>query len=273
MLRNMFTQNATRTNSLSSHSKATSTDRSMEFDDNTSDTTNPREGHFSLFNSSPINNYARIFFNERKRGDFERDFDYAIQKSQFFANKITQFYTKAFEYFNLSAEEWELAKDWSINREKPGYPRDRHYVIRINGQRIEPAVEKFVQYVLNEGKNSIKNFENYGEIKGVHFPNGFLDEVKVLTKRLVRLFIIVYSNKYLTKLLCEIYFDFEEIFEELLFFIWEHNLVGARELNCLDQIKERRKDFENQKIEYQEYEKKNTLCRDEMDSVVASRGL
>jgi len=116
---------------------------------------------------------------------------------------------------------------------------------------MKVSASEYIEFLMVWVENQLNNENIFPSTIGVPFPKNFLQIVKVIFKRLFRVYAHIYYSHFpqIAMLGCQNHLN--TCFKHFIFFIERFNLVDAKELaplaDLIQKFKERRKEQENNK--------------------------
>ncbi|CAE7456802.1 MOB1A [Symbiodinium microadriaticum] len=151
------------------------------------------------------------------------------------------------DFFNEVSLIWGITCDSEMPTYGPGegFPIGFEY-LWADGIRIKNPIRcsstEYVDYVMTWIEDQINNEQIFPVSSDQPFPRNYMTVVKQIFTRLFRIFAIIYTHHF-TRLeeLCAVA-HLNTSFKHFCFFIWEYDLVDARELGALQDIASALKD-------------------------------
>lgn len=116
---------------------------------------------------------------------------------------------------------------------------------------LKVSAAEYIDYLMTWVENQLNNEQIFPSVIGVPFPRNFLSIIKVIFKRLFRVYAHIYYNHFPHIVMLDCGYHLNTCFKHFIFFIDKFNLVEAKELaplaDLIQKFKERRSEKELKK--------------------------
>ena len=115
-------------------------------------------------------------------------------------------------------------------------------------QPLKVSASEYIEYLMTWVENQLNNENIFPSVIGVPFPRNFFQIIKVIFKRLFRVYAHIYYTHFphIVKLGCQ--YHINTCFKHFIFFIERFNLVEPKELAPLAELIQKFKERRNEQI-------------------------
>lgn len=145
------------------------------------------------------------------------------------------------DFFNGVSLIWGLVLDTEMPRfaNGEGFPFGYEY-LWADGVNIKTPIKcsstEYVEYVMNWVEEHINNENVFPNGSDAVFPRNFMSLVRQIYTRMFRIFAIVYTQHFSRLEQLGAAAHLNTSFKHYLFFVWEFDLIDARELDAVHEI-------------------------------------
>ena len=145
------------------------------------------------------------------------------------------------DFFNEVSLIWGIVGENGLPQYAPGegFPAGFEY-LWADGVTIRTPIKcsstEYVEYVMTWVEDQINNESLFPSSSDTPFPRNYMAVVKQIFTRMFRIFAIIYTNHFTKLEQMGAAAHLNTSFKHFMFFIWQFDLVDARELVALQQI-------------------------------------